>query len=171
MGKHTVVLIPRITVDRTFRSILRDKASTFIIATMRHRSVTLADIGTVTVGVVSHGLAASVTSHEGNKLTVFIRTPNISVLTGFGIFNHGHQTVLIAVANISTMLGLLGYDATVSVIAILNLAISRFIPDTVDKVILRLFITAGTIRSLNFTKYASRIVNIARIVQLAFDLS
>ena len=46
VGNHTVVLIPR--------------------------SVTLADIGAVTVGVVSHGLAASVTSHEGNKLTVFI---------------------------------------------------------------------------------------------------
>ena len=78
--------------------------------------------------------------------------------------------MLIAVANISTVLSFLGYDAAISVIAILNLAISRFIPDTVDKVILRLFITADTIRSLNFTKYASRIVNIAHIVQLAFDL-
>ena len=68
------------------------------------------------------------------------------------------------------MLSLLGYDAAVSVIAILDLAISRFIPDTVDEVILRLFIAADTIRSLNFTKYASRIVDIARIIQLAFSL-
>ena len=72
MGKHTVILIPRITVDCTFRSIFRDKASTFIVATMSHGSVTLANIDAVTVGVVSHGLAASVASHEGNKLTVFI---------------------------------------------------------------------------------------------------
>ncbi|OHP57622.1 hypothetical protein HMPREF2682_01420 [Rothia sp. HMSC061D12] len=78
--------------------------------------------------------------------------------------------MLIAVANISTMLGLLGYDATVSVIAILNLAIPRFVPDTVNEVILRLFIMAGTIRSLNFTKYTSRIVDIEHIVQLAFSL-
>ena len=79
--------------------------------------------------------------------------------------------MLIAVANISTVLSLLGYNAAVSVIAILDLAISRFIPDTVDEVTLRLFITAGTIRSLNFTKYASRIVDIAHIAQLAFNLS
>ena len=72
VDEHTVVFIPRITVDCTFRSIFRDKASTFIVATMRHGSVTLADIGAVTVGVVSHGLAASVASHKGNKLTVFV---------------------------------------------------------------------------------------------------
>ena len=77
--------------------------------------------------------------------------------------------MLIAVTDISTVLSFLGYDAAISVIAILNLAISRFIPDTVDEVIFRLFITAGTIRSLNFAKHASRIVNIAR-VQLAFSL-
>ena len=72
VGNHTVVLIPRITVDCTFRSIFRDKASAFIVATMSHRSVTLTDVGAVTVGVVSHGLATSVASHEGNNLTVFV---------------------------------------------------------------------------------------------------
>ena len=78
--------------------------------------------------------------------------------------------MLIAVTDISTVLSFLGYDAAVSIKGILNLAISRFIPDTVNEVILRLLITASTIRSLNFTKYASRIVDIAHIVQLAFYL-